>query len=183
MDYHSLQKKLFDIEPTSIAEDKARLIAQANGGGASNAPIEATPKIETAQVAEGSLQMDKDYSLNDFAALAGVETTVQKVAQPVMEAGPDPIIIQDKNARIAQLEERVARLEQLLEAKNDSPKIKPRDPNAQTMQDLRKSGAMGAHKDKKKLAKQGYQKHKSKNYEGSIKEQLMAKLAEYELKK
>ena len=51
---------------------------------------------------------------------------------------------------------------QALEAHKKKPLIKPRDPNAQTMQDLRKSGAMGAHKDKKKLAKQGYSKHKGK---------------------
>jgi pterin-4a-carbinolamine dehydratase len=51
---------------------------------------------------------------------------------------------------------------QALEAYKQKPQIKPRDPNAQTMQDLRKSGAMGAHKDKKKLAKQGYTKHKGK---------------------
>jgi len=51
---------------------------------------------------------------------------------------------------------------QALEAYKKKPQIKPRDPNAQTMQDLRKSGAMGAHKDKKKLAKQGYSKHKGK---------------------
>jgi len=49
-------------------------------------------------------------------------------------------------------------------------KIKPRDPNFMHMQDLRKSGAMGAHKDKKKDHKSGYQKHKGKamdesNYE------------------
>jgi len=55
--------------------------------------------------------------------------------------------------------------------------IKPRDPNAQKLNDLRKSGAMGAHKHKKKLAKQGYAKHKGKQYE-SIKDMLYAKLAE-----
>lgn len=44
----------------------------------------------------------------------------------------------------------------------DERTIKPRDPNAQTMQDIRKSGAAGAHKDKKKLSKKGYQKHKGK---------------------
>ena len=39
-------------------------------------------------------------------------------------------------------------------------KIKPRDPNFQQMIDLRKSGAMGAHRDKKKELKQGKVKHK-----------------------
>ena len=57
------------------------------------------------------------------------------------------------------------------------PNLKPRDPSAQYMQDLRKSGAMGAHKDKKKDAKAGKVKHKGKQYE-SIKDMLYAKLAE-----
>ena len=56
-----------------------------------------------------------------------------------------------------------------LEASKKQPSLKPRDPSAQTMQDLRKSGAMGAHKDKKKLAKQGYQKHKGKMNESFTK--------------
>ena len=54
---------------------------------------------------------------------------------------------------------------QAFEAYKQKKQIKPRDPNAQTMQDLRKSGAMGAHKDKKKLAKQGYSKHKGSSYD------------------
>jgi|SRR5210317_642282 hypothetical protein len=58
----------------------------------------------------------------------------------------------------------------------DDRLIKPRDPNAQTMQNLRKSGAMGAHKDKKKVLPRK-EKHKSKQYE-SIKDMLYAKLAE-----
>jgi hypothetical protein len=58
-----------------------------------------------------------------------------------------------------------------------TPKLKPRDPNAQTMNDLRKSGAMGAHKDKKKEMKAGKMKHKGQQYE-SIKDMLYAKLAE-----
>jgi hypothetical protein len=40
--------------------------------------------------------------------------------------------------------------------------IKARDPNAQAMQDIRRSGASGAHRDKKKEFKQGKQKHKGK---------------------
>jgi hypothetical protein len=59
----------------------------------------------------------------------------------------------------------------------EEPKIKPRDPNAQYMNDLRKSGAMGAHKDKKKDAKAGKVKHKGQQYE-SIKDELWAMLRE-----
>ncbi len=45
------------------------------------------------------------------------------------------------------------------------PKLKvpkPRDPNTKTLQGIRSSGAAGAHTDKKKAAKQGYEKHKNK---------------------
>ena len=43
---------------------------------------------------------------------------------------------------------------------------KPRDPNSQYMNDLRKSGAMGAHKDKKKMDKIPRKaKHKGKAFE------------------
>jgi hypothetical protein len=46
--------------------------------------------------------------------------------------------------------------------------IKKRDPNWRTMQDIRRSGAGGQHKDKKKAEKQGYEKHKGKDVaEGS----------------
>ena len=54
-----------------------------------------------------------------------------------------------------------------LEAYKQKPQIKPRDPNAQTMQDLRKSGAMGAHKDKKKVLPRK-EKHKGKMDESKM---------------
>ena len=40
--------------------------------------------------------------------------------------------------------------------------IKKRDPNWRAMQDIRRSGAGGQHKDKKKATKQGQVKHKGK---------------------
>ena len=52
---------------------------------------------------------------------------------------------------------------------------KPRDPSSKTMQDIRKSGAAGAHKDKKKTLPRK-QKHKGKQFE-SFKEMLYAELA------
>ena len=83
MDFHDLQRKLFDIEPTSIAEDKAKMIA-ALQGDAPAAPAVQQPIAESYNVSEGSLQMDRDYSVNDFAALAGVKLTeAPAVAEPV----------------------------------------------------------------------------------------------------
>jgi hypothetical protein len=83
-----------------------------------------------------------------------------------------------EDSRIAALEAKVEYLEgvinTLLEAKTDTV-IKPRDPNSQYMNDLRKSGAMGAHKDKKKDVKSGKVKHKGKQFE-TIKDELWAAL-------
>ena len=66
------------------------------------------------------------------------------------------------------------------ESIEEAPKpktIKARDPNAQYMNDLRKSGAMGAHTNKKRDDKMGKQKHKGKEYTTeSIKEMLYRKL-------
>ena len=46
--------------------------------------------------------------------------------------------------------------------------IKKRDPNWRAMQDIRRSGAGGQHKDKKKAEKQGYEKHKNKGVDEGI---------------
>lgn len=123
MDFNALQHKLFAMDPTDPAADLAKLRAQAQGGAATDNVAPATNYLnETAQVKEGSLKMDRDYSVSDFAALAGVTTTSTPVTEPVYvepayvaETYTKPVVETiDKDARIAQLEERVARLEQLL---------------------------------------------------------------------
>ena len=90
MDFHALQKKLFQIEPTDPAQDKAKLMADL--GHAQQAPVETVSNTmyESAQVAEGSLQMDRDYSVNDFAKLAGVTLTEgYKTGSPGQLKGKD----------------------------------------------------------------------------------------------
>jgi hypothetical protein len=294
MDFHRLQQKLFEMDPTDPREDLAKLQAQAQGGAASgDAPPTKDYLRESAEVAEGSLGLDRDYSLSDFAALAGVKTEAsawdafkhgkanynklnalntqvdgkQKAAPsgkvaPATKATPkgtepkaqptapksdfpqgevagklyqikpgdkigyvnkrgeskegvvtvmldtydskqrkqiqlkvgttttfaisraniktvngEPFTLKDVEAgagKIEALEARVAYLEGVIETLLEGkkvPSLKPRDPSAQYMNDLRKSGAMGAHKDKKKDAKAGKVKHKSKEFE-SIKEEL-----------
>ena len=90
MDYNALQHKLFAMDPTDPREDLAKLRAQAGG----NAPTPA-PQVdyitESASVPEGSLQMDKDYSVSDFAALAGVVTEKQKTGSAGQAKGKDPM--------------------------------------------------------------------------------------------
>lgn len=82
MDFHDLQRKLFEIEPTNPAEDKAKMMAALQGGSA--APVAAPQQVtESYEVAEGSLQMDRDYSVSDFAALAGIKLTEAPIAPVV----------------------------------------------------------------------------------------------------
>jgi len=310
MDYHALQQKLFALDPSDPREDLAKLKAQA-GQPIDNVAPTTNYLQESAEVTEGSLGLDKDYSITDFAALAGVrlderqktgssgqakgsdpwptaepgrtehplkdklvgdsidndleenptagdafrqgfdkynkidalapmsfdkkEKTPKKEpkekpqadkvtpdAQPkedwpvsdngyVLKKGDNvtytnstgqkrtaPVIgllvnqkdgkgrpqikltlkganfaisrqqITDVNGKPFTLKDAAKgtgtikdSLLKALEAYKDKPKIKPRDPNAQTMQDLRKSGAMGAHKDKKKVLPRK-EKHKGK---------------------
>jgi len=133
MDFHALQQKLFEMDPTDPAEDKRRLMAQAQG----NAPVPTQESVdylsESANVAEGSLQMDKNYSVDDFAALAGVVTEKrQRPADQVRGSEPMPTakpgrtehpyqdrlvgdsIDNNKDDRIAALERRVEALEAML---------------------------------------------------------------------
>lgn len=91
MDYNALQHKLFAMDPTDPKEDLAKLRAQAGG----NAPTPA-PQVdyiaESASVPEGSLQMDKEYSVSDFAALAGVRLDErQKTGRAGQAMGSDPM--------------------------------------------------------------------------------------------
>ena len=83
MDFHDLQKKLFDIEPTDIAADKAKMMSELQGGATAPSPEIPQQVTESYTVNEGSLQMDKDYSVNDFAALAGIKLTEAPVAPAV----------------------------------------------------------------------------------------------------
>ena len=72
MDWHKLQHTLFEMDPTDPAEDLAKLREQAGG----DAPAAATTVdyvTESVDIPEGSLEMDRDYSVTDFAALAGVQ--------------------------------------------------------------------------------------------------------------
>ena len=72
MDFNALQHKLFAMDPVDPREDIARMKAQAQAA----APAAASENIdyitESVDVPQGTLEMDRDYSVTDFAALAGV---------------------------------------------------------------------------------------------------------------
>lgn len=91
MDFNALQHKLFALDPTDPKEDLARLRAQAQGSG--NAPDKETVDYlqESVAVPEGSLKMDRNYSVDDFAALAGVVSEKkQRPADQVRGSEPMP---------------------------------------------------------------------------------------------
>lgn len=180
------------MDPSDPREDLAKLQQVAQGKSAHSAPIPQAVS-ESYTVPEGSLKIDRDYSVNDFAALAGVTKPTPRAVQPVMETSPDPIIVQDKDARIAQLEERVARLEELLSEKAVSKKQQrfmgmvhaaqkgeePASPEvAKVAKTMKKKDALDFAKTKHKGLPD-----KKKSESLSIKEELMARLAEYELRR
>ena len=128
MDFNALQHKLFALDPVDPREDLARLRAQAGG----NAPTPA-PQVdyiaESATVPEGSLKMDRNYSVDDFAALAGVVTEkkqrpADKVrgSEPMPAAEPgrtkhpyqDRLVGEAEDDRISALERRIEALEAML---------------------------------------------------------------------
>ena len=79
MDYNALQHKLFAMDPADPAEDIRKMTQMANQVPQESVPITESVVQESVQVQEGTMPVDKDYSLNDFAKLAGVQLN---------EAGP-----------------------------------------------------------------------------------------------
>ena len=90
MDYNALQHKLFAMDPTDPKKDLAKLRSQVGSDAPAPAP-QVDYIAESASVPEGSLQMDRDYSINDFAALAGVVTEKQKMGSAGQAKGKDPM--------------------------------------------------------------------------------------------
>jgi hypothetical protein len=72
MDYHDLQRKLFELDPVDPAEDKRRMMAAAQGGAVGDVPPTKDYVNESVDVPQGSMPLGLD-SVADFAALAGVK--------------------------------------------------------------------------------------------------------------
>ena len=73
MDLYKASQLMKDLFPSNPAEDLAALQAVAK-----SSQQQVDPKInylnESAKVTEGSLPVDKNYSVSDFAKLAGVQS-------------------------------------------------------------------------------------------------------------
>ena len=72
MDFVALQQKLFDLDPSDRAEDLRRLTESVGDMPQESAQTEENFLQESVEVQEGTMPVEGDYSLNDFAALAGV---------------------------------------------------------------------------------------------------------------
>lgn len=77
MDWNKLQHTLFNLDPTDPREDLVKLQGQAAGKAV---PVTESVDLvnESVEVPQGSLEIDRDYSIADFAALAGVKITESK---------------------------------------------------------------------------------------------------------
>jgi len=71
MDFHALQHKLFEMDPSDPKEDLAKLRAHAQNGG-TDVPPTKDYVTESVEVPQGSMPLGID-SIADFAALAGVQ--------------------------------------------------------------------------------------------------------------
>jgi len=92
MDYHALQQKLFALDPSDPAEDLRKLRESAGNNVQKSAEDTKDYVQESVQVQEGSLEMDRDYSVSDFAALAGVTLNeAQKTGSAGQAKGKDPM--------------------------------------------------------------------------------------------
>lgn len=204
MDFNALQHKLFAMDPVDPREDLARLRAQASG----NAPVAQSETVdylkESAVVPEGSLQMDRNYSVTDFAALAGVVTEKKqrdadqvRGSEPMPKAEPNRTkhpyqdrlvgdsIDNNKDDRIAALERRVEALEAMLNERELSKKeIRQRDRYADDLPDKDFKDRYGDDWEAVKygtatnMAKRKSKQNSSVDYSNinSIKEDLMARL-------
>lgn len=200
MDFHALQHKLFALDPSDPREDLAKLQAAAQEKNASGVPATKDYVNESVEVPDGSLPLGIS-SIDDFAALAGItegRKSGGKPADQVRGSEPMPkakpgrtkhpfkgrlVGEDDKDRRIAELEERVARLEAALKEgkKHISPSgvetdMDPSDDDY-AINYGKKGGVASFRKSQGLDVKTG--KKKETNATESLKDQLYAALSKY----
>jgi hypothetical protein len=73
MDFQKLQQKLFQIEPTDRAADRAAMVASMQGANPQESvQVEENFLQESVNVPQGTMPVEGNYSISDFAKLAGV---------------------------------------------------------------------------------------------------------------
>lgn len=99
MDFHALQQKLFELDPTDPREDLRKLQAQAQGGAVGDVPPTKDYVNESVEVPQGSMPLGLD-SIADFAALAGVRIDeTQRTGSAGQAKGRDPMPSTSKPSR------------------------------------------------------------------------------------
>ena len=144
-DFYEMSARMRELFPSNPEADKKALMQMAGG----SAPIE-TPAViqENVQVQEGSLQMDKEYSMSDFARLAGVridetqktgsagqlkgKDKFTKSSTPGGNESPHPardqLVGESEEDRITALERRIEALESMLsERELTNPETKEKE--------------------------------------------------------
>ena len=102
MDFAALQQKLFDLDPSDRADDLRKLTESIGNGPQLSAEDNEAAAIAAAgdtaaaeavhQVPQGAMPVEGDYSLSDFAALAGVTLNEsQKTGSAGQLKGKDPM--------------------------------------------------------------------------------------------
>jgi len=90
VDFNALQHQLFNLDPVDPREDLEKIKNSLNEGQI-DYPAQTDYVNNSFEVPEGSLPLDKDYSVDDFAALAGVVNEgKQKDGDYAKGSGPMP---------------------------------------------------------------------------------------------
>ena len=135
MDFNALQHKLFAMDPVDPAEDIAKMKAQAAAPAVESSSIDYIN--ESATVPEGSLQMDRDYSVTDFAALAGVVSeSKQRPADKVRGKEPMPATSNPSSTgeQSHPLKDRLVGEQQIEECDEDRMRINELEDRIQTLE-------------------------------------------------
>ena len=189
MDYHALQTKLFNLDPSDPREDLAKLQAQAQGGAVGDVPPTKDYVNESYEAQKGSMPLGIN-SITDFAALAGVRVDEKQKkadyakgsdsmpkAQPGRTKHPlkDKLVGEDdKDSKIAELEERIERLESLLAESGLQRYTGIKKYGKKGFEELQKAGREGANEKEKGAIKDKYLKKESTV--DSIKDELYKRL-------
>ena len=92
MDFNALQHKLFELDPSDPAEDLRKLTESAGAAPQQNVSETVNYVQKSVEVQEGTMPVEGDYSLSDFAALAGVTLNEsQKTGSAGQAKGKDPM--------------------------------------------------------------------------------------------
>ena len=193
--FYEMSAKMKELFPSNPAADKKALMAMAGN----TTPVE-TPTVvqESVEVEQGSLQMDKDYSISDFAALAGVSLTegkqkkgsagqlkgkdaITKSATPGGNESPHParnkLVGEAEEDRITALERRIEALESMLsERELTKPETKEKERIVKGMKKNKSDFKDRYGKDAEAVMYATATKNAKKNE--SIKDQLLKMLEE-----